>query len=51
MKQAYLLCQSNMVQKIGEAVENLDTDADLATTVAKVNELLTSLRNAGIIET
>lgn len=24
MKQAYLLCQSNMVQKIGEAVENLD---------------------------
>lgn len=32
-----------------EAVEDLAGGADLATTVAKVNELLASLRTAGLL--
>ena len=33
------------------AVEDLATDADLPTTVAKVNALLDALRDAGLMET
>jgi len=32
------------------AVEDLEVDADLPTTVAKVNELLDALRTAGLLE-
>lgn len=35
----------------GTAVADLDAGADLPTTVAKINELLASLRAAGVIAT